>query len=182
MQVIALCQEIFHEEHLDIWLRPYTILCVGDQAGTTPTSHSTDHHITSHHIPQTTASQRTSYSAPGLSLPQNPPNLFTLPPEISAPPRPDRVCVGRQVDRLRQEAHAALRPPARVLRAGLWALVWRGLQAGAAQLHAQPRRILHHDLPPSGEGQTREGETSIYTCNRRRRAVGGIRPSVMTPL
>jgi hypothetical protein len=34
MQVIALCQEIFHEEHLDIWLRPYTILCVGDQAGT----------------------------------------------------------------------------------------------------------------------------------------------------
>lgn len=40
MQVIALCQEIFHEEHLDIWLRPYTILCVGDQAGTYSHSHS----------------------------------------------------------------------------------------------------------------------------------------------
>ena len=34
MQLITLCMEIFKEEHLDLWLRPYTIVCVGDQAGT----------------------------------------------------------------------------------------------------------------------------------------------------
>lgn len=33
MQIVALCSEIFREERLDLWLRPYSIICVGDQAG-----------------------------------------------------------------------------------------------------------------------------------------------------
>jgi phosphatidylinositol kinase/protein kinase (PI-3 family) len=33
MQLIALLKEVFREEKLDLWLRPYEILCVGDQAG-----------------------------------------------------------------------------------------------------------------------------------------------------
>ena len=33
MQVIALVREIWREEGLALWLRPYQILCVGDQAG-----------------------------------------------------------------------------------------------------------------------------------------------------
>ena len=33
MQVIALTREIWREEGLGLWLRPYQILCVGDQAG-----------------------------------------------------------------------------------------------------------------------------------------------------
>lgn len=33
MQVIALAREIWREEGLGLWLRPYQILCVGDQAG-----------------------------------------------------------------------------------------------------------------------------------------------------
>lgn len=33
MQIISLVREIFKEEGLDLWLRPYTIVCVGDQAG-----------------------------------------------------------------------------------------------------------------------------------------------------
>lgn len=30
---MSMCQQIFREEKLDLWLRPYTILVVGDQAG-----------------------------------------------------------------------------------------------------------------------------------------------------
>lgn len=33
MQLITLVREIFKEEGLDLWLRPYGIVCVGDQAG-----------------------------------------------------------------------------------------------------------------------------------------------------
>lgn len=33
MQMMSLCLEVFREEGLDLWLRPYNILCVGDQAG-----------------------------------------------------------------------------------------------------------------------------------------------------
>jgi len=33
VQFISLCQQIFREERLDLWLRPYTILVAGDQAG-----------------------------------------------------------------------------------------------------------------------------------------------------
>jgi phosphatidylinositol 4-kinase len=33
MQLITLVREIFKEEGLELWLRPYDIVCVGDQAG-----------------------------------------------------------------------------------------------------------------------------------------------------
>ncbi|CAM9792626.1 unnamed protein product, partial [Phaeothamnion confervicola] len=33
MQVITLCHHIFQREGLSLWLRPYSILCVGNQAG-----------------------------------------------------------------------------------------------------------------------------------------------------
>lgn len=64
--------------------------------------------------------------------------------------RPAGVCVGRQVDRLREKAHAALPEHARVLRAGVRPLLLRALPAGAAQLHALAGCLLHLHTPTAG--------------------------------